>query len=69
MDNMKEMLETLRKRKEESLAMGGPDKIERQRQRGKMTVRERTDALFDPGTFQEYGLLASHYLHKPVWLH
>src|SRR5881409_2360196 len=38
--------------------MGGADKIARQRERGKLTVRERIDLLFDPGTFVELGLLA-----------
>ena len=65
MDKMKEALEALRKHREEALEMGGPAKIERQYQRGKLTVRERIEFLFDPGTFQEYGQLASHYLHKP----
>jgi len=65
MDKMKEALESLRERREEARKMGPPEKIERQRERGKLTVRERVDVLFDPGTFQEYGLLASHYLHKP----
>jgi acetyl-CoA carboxylase carboxyltransferase component len=38
--------------------MGGPEGIERQRKRGKLTVRERIDALADEGTFQEIGGLA-----------
>src|SRR2546423_14096506 len=40
--------------------MGGPDKIERQRSLGKLTVRERLDLLLDPGTWVEYGMLADH---------
>src|SRR2546423_14797183 len=40
--------------------MGGPDKIERQRSLGKLTVRERLDLLLDRGTWVEYGLLADH---------
>src|SRR5438552_6076617 len=40
--------------------MGGPDRIERQRSLGKMTVRERLDLLLDRGSFVEYGLLADH---------
>ncbi len=65
MTKMREAVEQLRARRRESLAMGGQEKIERQHQRGKLTVRERIDLLFDPGTFQEYGLLASHMMHKP----
>ena len=47
-------------RRRESLAhqMGGADKVERQHQGGKLTVRERIDALLDEGTFHEIGALA-----------
>jgi acetyl-CoA carboxylase carboxyltransferase component len=38
---------------------GGEDKIQRQHQRGKLTVRERLDLLFDKGTFLETGILAT----------
>jgi acetyl-CoA carboxylase carboxyltransferase component len=39
-------------------AMGGPDKIKRQHDAGKLTVRERIAGLADPGSFQEIGALA-----------
>jgi acetyl-CoA carboxylase carboxyltransferase component len=40
---------------------GGPDKIERQHQQGKLTARERIDLLLDSGTFsQEIGLLVAY---------
>ena len=38
--------------------MGGLAAIERQHQRGKLTARERVALLFDPGTFEEMGILA-----------
>ena len=38
--------------------MGGAEKVARQHERGKLTVRERIDLLFDTGTFVEFGLLA-----------
>jgi acetyl-CoA carboxylase carboxyltransferase component len=38
--------------------MGGLDKIERLRQRGRSTVRERIAALVDPGSFEEHGTFA-----------
>ena len=38
--------------------MGGEEKIAKQHQRGKLTVRERLDLLFDKDTFVELGLLA-----------
>ena len=38
--------------------MGGPDRVSRQHQLGKLTVRERLDLLIDKGSLIEYGLLA-----------
>ena len=35
--------------------MGGPDRVQRQHDRGHYTVRERIDKIIDPGTFVEYG--------------
>ena len=51
-------IEELKHRRELAARMGGPEGIERQRRRGKLTVRERIDALADPGSFQEIGGLA-----------
>lgn len=47
-------------RRREGLAhqMGGTEKVERQHRTGKQTVRERIDALLDPGSFHEVGALA-----------
>jgi acetyl-CoA carboxylase carboxyltransferase component len=50
--------EDLKARRRRNLGMGGPERIARQHERGKLTVRERLDLLFDPGTFVEFGLLA-----------
>ena len=38
--------------------MGGPEKVARQHAAGRLTVRERIDALLDPGSFHEIGALA-----------
>ncbi|HEY7282647.1 MAG TPA: acyl-CoA carboxylase subunit beta [Actinomycetota bacterium] len=46
-------------------AMGGAERIERQHAEGKLTVRERLDLLFDPGTFSEFSLLAHHQSGSP----
>ncbi|MCA1635428.1 MAG: acyl-CoA carboxylase subunit beta [Acidobacteria bacterium] len=44
---------------------GGPDKIERQHQQGKLTARERLALLLDPGTYsQEIGLLVAYDEYK-----
>lgn len=45
--------------------MGGIEQIERQHRLGKLTVRERIDRLFDPGTFAEMGILAHHQVDVP----
>lgn len=57
---MAEAIEELRARRVRALAMGGEDKVRRQRDRGKGTARERIAMLLDPGSFLEYGQLASH---------
>lgn len=51
-------LKELRRREELGRAMGGAERIERQHAAGRLTVRERIDALLDPGTFEEIGVLA-----------
>jgi acetyl-CoA carboxylase carboxyltransferase component len=48
----------IRRRQELAQGMGGPEKIERQRASGRLTVRERIGALADPGSFAEIGALA-----------
>ena len=48
----------LAERRERSLGMGGPDRVERQRSLGKLTVRERLALLLDDGSWVEYGMLA-----------
>jgi acetyl-CoA carboxylase carboxyltransferase component len=51
-------LEELRQRERLAHAMGGEEKIERQRAGGKLTVRERIAQLLDPDSFHEIGALA-----------
>jgi acetyl-CoA carboxylase carboxyltransferase component len=57
MASMKERVEDLERRREEARAMGGPERIAKQHDRGKLTARERLDLLFDAGSFEELGLL------------
>ncbi len=38
--------------------MGGPDKVKRQHDHGRLTVRERIDGVVDPGSFHEIGAVA-----------
>jgi acetyl-CoA carboxylase carboxyltransferase component len=60
MSLMKEKIEELRKRRAHLELGGGPDKIEAQHEKGKLTARERLDRLLDPGSFVELGLFAKH---------
>jgi acetyl-CoA carboxylase carboxyltransferase component len=57
-DDYPNRISDLRSRRAKHLAMGGAEKIAKQHDRGKLTVRERIDLLFDKGTFVELGLLA-----------
>ena len=50
-------IEELRRRKSIAYALGGERAVEKQHRNGKMTVRERIDALADKGTFLERGVL------------
>ncbi len=51
-------LEEKRKREAFAEEMGGPEKVARQKSRGKLTARERIAALIDPGSFREIGKIA-----------
>ena len=60
MTQLAELLEDMRRRREEILAGGGADKLAQRRAKGLMTARDRLDALFEPGTFQELGAHVRH---------
>ena len=51
-------LDELRQRERMARAMGGPDKVRRQHEGGRLTVRERIDGLLDEGSFHEIGAIA-----------
>src|SRR5690348_8149657 len=48
-------LDELRQRQALVREMGGADKVARQRSAGRLTVRERIDALLDANSFHEIG--------------
>jgi acetyl-CoA carboxylase carboxyltransferase component len=50
-------LEELARRTEFARHMGGEEKVAKHHAQGRLTVRERIDALLDPGTFREIGTL------------
>ena len=51
-------VDELRRREKLAAAMGGEERIARQHDNGRFTVRERIDALADSGSFHEIGALA-----------
>ena len=59
-DEYESRLADLKARRTKNLAMGGEEKVARQHEKGKLTVRERIDLLFDAGTFVELGMLAQN---------
>src|SRR3954471_15952594 len=60
----KEEVDELRRRQEMARALGGAEGIARQRQRGKLTARERIDALADAGSFREFRGLVGHATYE-----
>ena len=58
-----ERVAELERRREAALAMGGPERVARHHASGRLTARERIDALVDPGSFYELGLLAEPGFH------
>ncbi len=50
----------LREMKKRSKAGGGAERVDMHRKQGKMTARERVDALLDPGSFVELDAFVSH---------
>ena len=55
MGNWDGEVEELKRREKLARAQGGKAGIAKQHARGRLTIRERIDAFFDPGSFQEHG--------------
>ena len=53
-------LEELRKLREQARLGGGPERIERQHAKGKLTARERIELLLDKGSFRELDMFVTH---------
>ena len=54
-------LEELARRREAALAGGGPERVARQHEAGKLTARERVELFCDAGTFEEFD---RHVVHR-----
>ncbi len=57
---MREKLAELEERRRRAEEGGGPDRVARQHERGKLTARERLDLLLDPGSFVELDRFVEH---------
>ena len=52
MTNHDHKIEQLNELRLQSMAGGGPARVEKQHRSGKLTARERLDLLLDPGSFR-----------------
>lgn len=60
-DQLKQkQLAEFKARREKIEGMGGKERVEAQKKRGKLTARERIDALLDKGSFHEIGMFAKN---------
>ncbi len=57
-------VDEIERRKQMALKMGGEARIQDQHDRGKLTVRERIDALIDPGSLRERMTLAGSAVYE-----
>ncbi|MDP6906781.1 MAG: acyl-CoA carboxylase subunit beta [Candidatus Thalassarchaeaceae archaeon] len=60
MESADDRVGELRRRKAQSEAGGGPQRVDGQHKKGKLTARERLDLLLDDGSFQEIDALVEH---------
>ena len=56
--NWKSEMDELRRREEFAEGLGGPERVKRQHDGGRYTIRERIDRLVDPQSFHEIGKIA-----------
>src|SRR5213083_1209062 len=58
--SMDALIEALREKREELQQGGGPERLAKQKEQGKLTARERIATLVDENSFEEFGLFAQH---------
>lgn len=58
-------VEELKRRKLAALRMGGEERIKRQHDQGRLTVRERIEGLFNAGSFNEIGSISGFPTYDP----
>ena len=57
-DDWQPELDELRRREAFAERLGGPERVKRQHDEGRLTIRERIARLVDPDTFHEVGKIA-----------
>lgn len=62
MGNTEKLIAALREKRNIAVLGGGQHRIDKQHGQGKLTARERIGLLLDPGSFQEFGMMATHNL-------
>jgi len=55
-----QLLKELEEKRKVAYAAGGAEKLAERKKKGLLSARERLEALFQPGTFMEFGLHAQH---------
>lgn len=57
-------IEELEKLRQEAVIGGGQDRIDKIHEKGRLTARERIDALLDNGSFEEFDMFKTHRCHN-----
>lgn len=60
MGKVEEKIKALKEKEAKVLEMGGEKRVAKQKQKGRLTARERMNRLFDKGTFREIDMLVKH---------
>ena len=60
MATIADRIRELKEREEREQALGGPKQVQKQREAGKLTARERLALLFDRGSFHELDMFVRH---------
>ncbi|UCH24125.1 MAG: methylmalonyl-CoA carboxyltransferase [Deltaproteobacteria bacterium] len=60
MGNVADKIKDLKEREKKTLQMGGKEAVAKQKEKGKLTARERINLLFDRGTFREIDMFVQH---------
>jgi len=58
--NREQRFAQLKRRRDEALAGGGPERVAKIHAKGRLTARERLELLYDAGTFTEIGTFVTH---------